>query len=222
MNTTIPDKAILKQMADASYQNDYSDEIDGFNLIQQTETLKFFMSTYQPFIVVAVRGTADIQDLKAWLPSAISNIQNTERYAIDTKELADMQQQNPQSAYTYYAVGHSLAGTIIDKWLKLGLITEARTYNPAISYTDLRDTSINNTRIYSDGDPLYNIMGRFASGKKEVRKYTVPIDPSQVGRFAFLPLLTYKDRILKQHTLQNPIFKGGNLLHQSLARRPVF
>jgi len=219
MNTTIPDKAILKEMADASYQNNYSDNVDGFSLIENTPTLKFFKSLYQPFIVVAVRGTADFQDLKAWLPTAVNQIQNTERYKIDTELLLKVQQQYPQSAYTYYAVGHSLAGSIIDKWLKLGLITEARTYNPAIAYTDLRDNSINNTRIYSDGDPLYNIMGRFASGKKEVRNYTVPITPSDAGRFAFLPLLSYKDRILKQHTLQNPIFKGGNLLNLALSQR---
>lgn len=222
MNTTIPDKAILKQMADASYTNNYSDDIDGFNLIDQTQTLKFFKSTYQPFIVVAVRGTADFQDLKAWLPTAVNQIQNTERYKIDTEKLLSIQQQYPLSSYTYYAVGHSLAGAIIDKWLKLGLITEARTYNPAIAYTDLRDNNINNTRIYSDGDPLYNIMGRFATGKKEVRNYTVPVETKDIGRFAFLPLLTYKDRILKQHTLQNPIFKGGNILNLSLAQRPIF
>jgi len=212
MNTTIPDKSILKQMADASYQNNYSDNIDGFDLVEQTDTLKFFKSNYQPFIVVSVRGTADFQDIQAWIPSAINNIQNTERYKIDLEELLSFQQKYPLTAYTYYATGHSLASAIIDKWLKMGLISEARTYNGAIAYTDLLDTSINNYRVYSDGDPLYNIMGRFAKGKKEVRKYTVP----NVSWWNF------KDRILKQHTLQNPIFKGGNIFLQSLARRPVF
>lgn len=212
MNTSIPDKAILKQMADASYQNNYGDIIDGFNLIEQTDTLKFFQSTSLPFIVVAVRGTADFQDFQAWIPSAINNIQNTERYRIDTAELLNIQKQYPQSAFTYYATGHSLAGAIIDNWLKLGYITEARTYNPAIAYTDLNDTSINNYRVYSDGDPLYNIMGRFASGRKEVRNYVVPN----------VKWWNIKDKILKQHTLQNPIFKGGNVFLQSLARRPIF
>jgi len=212
MNTTIPDKAILKQMADASYQNNYSDNIDGFNLVKQTDTLKFFQSTYQPLIVVAVRGTADFQDFQAWVPSAINNIQNTERYKIDTIELLNFQQEYPTNAYTYYAVGHSLAGAIIDSWLKLGYITQARTYNPAVSYTDLNNENINNYRVYSDGDPLYNIMGRFVKGNKEVRNYTVPN----------VRWWNVKDRILKQHTLQNPIFKGGNLLLQSLARRPIF
>jgi len=212
MNTSIPDKAILKQMADASYQNNYSDNIDGFDLVKQTPTLKFFKSTYQPFLVVSVRGTADFQDLQAWIPSAINNIQNTERYNIDTAELLNFQQDSPQSAYTYYAVGHSLAGTIIDSWLKLGYITEARTYNPAVSYTDMNNADINNYRVYSDGDPLYNIMGRFVKGRKEVRKYTVPN----------VKWWNVKDRILKQHTLQNPIFKGGNLFLQSLATRPIF
>jgi hypothetical protein len=212
MNTSIPDKAILKDMADASYQNDYSNSIDGFNLVEQTDTLKFFKSINEPFIVVSVRGTADFQDLQAWIPSALNNIQTTERYNIDTAELLNFQQQNPTTAYTYYAVGHSLAGVIIDKWLKNGYITEARTYNPAISYADIRDDSINNYRVYSDGDPLYNIMGRFASGRKEVRKYSVPN----------VSWWNIKDRILKQHTLRNPIFKGGNIFLQSLARRPVF
>jgi hypothetical protein len=212
MNTSIPDKSILKQMADASYQNNYSDNIDGFDLVEQTDTLKFFKSTYQPFIVVSVRGTADFQDFQAWIPSAINNIQNTERYKIDLQEMLSFQQEYPLTSYTYYATGHSLAGAIIDNWLKMGLVSEARTYNPAIAYTDLLDTSINNYRVYSDGDPLYNIMGRFAKGKKEVRKYTVPN----------VSWWNVKDRILKQHTLQNPIFKGGNVFLQSLARRPIF
>lgn len=212
MNISIPDKAILKQMADASYQNNYSDQIDGFNLVNQTDTLKFFQSTYQPFFVVSVRGTADFQDFQAWVPSAINNIQNTERYNIDTTELLNFQNQYPKNVYTYYATGHSLAGAIIDSWLKLGYVSEARTYNPAISYTDLNNENINNYRVYSDGDPLYNIMGRFAKGKKEVRNYTVPN----------VRWWNVKDRILKQHTLQNPVFKGGNIFLQSLARRPVF
>lgn len=212
MNTNIPDKAVLKQMADASYQNNYSDNIDGFNLVEQTNTLKFFQSTSQPIIVVAVRGTADFQDFQAWVPSAINNIQNTERYNIDTTELMKFHGSYPQPPYTYYAVGHSLAGAIIDSWLKLGYITQARTYNPAVSYTDLNNENINNYRVYSDGDPLYNIMGRFVKGNKEVRNYTVPN----------VRWWNVKDRILKQHTLQNPIFKGGNILLQSLARRPVF
>jgi len=212
MNTSIPDKSILKQMADASYQNNYSDNIDGFDLVEQTDTLKFFKSTYQPFIVVSVRGTADFQDFQAWIPTAINNIQNTERYKIDLQELLSFQQEYPLTSYTYYATGHSLAGGIIDNWLKMGLVSEARTYNPAIAYTDLLDTSINNYRVYSDGDPLYNIMGRFAKGRKEVRKYTVPN----------VSWWNVKDRILKQHTLQNPIFKGGNVFLQSLARRPIF
>jgi len=211
MNSTIPDKAILKDMADASYQNNYSNTIDGFNLVLQTDTLKFFQSTYQPFFVVSVRGTADFQDFQAWIPSAINNIQNTERYNIDTNELLNFQQRFPTNVYTYYAVGHSLAGAIIDAWLKAGYITEARTYNPAVSYTDLNNENINNYRVYSDGDPLYNIMGRFVKGKKEVRSYVVPVKWWNI-----------KDRILKQHTLQNPVFKGGNLLLQSMARRPVF
>jgi|688.fasta_scaffold04419_8 hypothetical protein len=212
MNTTIPDKSILKQMADASYQNNYSDNIDGFDLVEQTDTLKFFKSNYQPFIVVSVRGTADFQDIQAWIPTAINQIQNTERYKIDTTELLSFQEKYPLTSHTYYATGHSLAGAIIDNWLKMGVVSEARTYNPAIAYTDLLNTNINNYRVYSDGDPLYNIMGRFAKGKKEVRKYTVP----NVSWWNF------KDRILKQHTLQNPIFKGGNIFLQSLARRPVF
>lgn len=209
---TIPDKSILKQMADASYQNNFSDDIDGFTLKNQTSTLKFFQSNYSNFFVVAVRGTADFQDFQAWIPTAINKIQDTERYKIDTVELLNFQKTYPLNSYTYYATGHSLAGSIIDKWLLAGYIKEARTYNPAIAYNDILNPNINNYRVYSDGDPLYNIMGRFATGRKEVRKYTVPN----------VRWWNIKDRILKQHTLQNPIFKGGNMIYQSLSRMPIF
>lgn len=205
---TLPDKAILKAMADASYINNFSNEIDGFKLISQTPTLKFFQSNYSNFFVVAVRGTASFQDLQAWIPVAINTIQQTERYKMDTNELLDFQKTYPLNSYTYYATGHSLAGTIIDQWLKLGIIEEARTYNPAIAYMDINNDNIKNYRVYSDGDPLYNIMGRFVKGQKEVRNYTVP----DVNWWNF------KDRILKQHNLQNPIFNGGSFIFNNMAK----
>ena len=80
-NLLIPDKSILYEIAGASYTDDYQGDIDGFSLLKQSPTLKFFKKKDYPVIVVGVRGTADFEDLKAWLPVVFNTIVETDRYS---------------------------------------------------------------------------------------------------------------------------------------------
>ena len=173
---------------------------------------KFFKKDDYPVIVVAVRGTADFTDLQAWLPVVLDKIAGTQRYIQDTQVLTDFQQDYLPTQYYYYATGHSLAGVIIDEWLKKGLILSARTYNPAIQEQDNADTTIDNYRVYATGDPLYKMFGRrsLASGTRgEVRQSNQPFGWDQAKQFALSPIFYFGKDILREHTWRNPVFQGG-------------
>ena len=206
-NLLIPDKSILYEIAGASYTDDYQGDIDGFSLLKQSPTLKFFKKKDYPVIVVGVRGTADFEDLKAWLPVVFNTIVETDRYSKDTQDLLRFQANYRPTEYYYYATGHSLAGVIIDEWLKQGFIIGARTYNPAIQLKDLQNASINNYRVYASGDPLYKLFGSRTKKAPEVRQSSTFLDIR--SPFAVSPALLWSKGLLAEHTWRNPLFKGG-------------
>jgi hypothetical protein len=208
-NLQIPDKSILYQIAGSAYAENFDGNVDGFTLLKQTPTLKIFKKIDYPVIVLGVRGTADFQDFMAWLPVVLNTIRDTDRYKKDTDFLLHFQQDYVPSQFYYYGTGHSIAGTILDEWLKAGLILKARTYNPAIQEGDLANASINNDRIYADLDPLYNMFGRRAKRAPEVRKSTKPFGMKQVAQFSFSPLYWFGKDILREHSWRNEVFQGG-------------
>ena len=206
-NLQLPDKSILYQIAGASYAENFDGNVDGFTLLKQTPTLKIFKKIDYPVIVLGVRGTADFQDFMAWLPVLLNTIRDTDRYKLDTDFLVHFQQDYVPSQYYYYGTGHSLAGTILDEWLKAGLILKARTYNPAIQLQDLSNTSIDNYRVYASGDPLYKLFGYRAKKKPEVRQSSSWIDVRTP--FASVPAVLWGKDLLAEHTWRNPLFQGG-------------
>lgn len=206
-NLQIPDKSILYEIAGASYADNYTGSVDGFTLLKQTPTLKFFKKIDYPVIVVGVRGTADFQDFMAWIPVVLNTIRDTDRYKIDTDFLLNFQKDYVPSQFYYYGTGHSLAGTILDEWLKAGLILKARTYNPAIQPQDLQNTSIDNYRVYASGDPLYKLFGSRTKKAPEVRQSSTWLDVR--SPFAVSPALLWSKGLLSEHTWRNPLFHGG-------------
>jgi hypothetical protein len=208
-NLVLPDKSILYQIAGASYADNYTGVVEGFSLLKQTPTLKFFKKDDYPVIVVGVRGTADFTDLQAWLPVVLDRIIETERYGVDTQTLTQFQSDYRPSLYYYYATGHSLAGVIIDEWLKQGLVLKSRTYNPAIQLKDLNNTSLDNYRVYASGDPLYKMFGQRSKGRIEVRKSRQPFGWEQAKHFFFSPLYYFGKDTLREHNLNNTVFIGG-------------
>jgi len=205
-NLQIPDKSVLYEIAGSAYADNYAGNIEGFSLLKQTPTLKFFKKKDYPVIVIGVRGTADFEDFMAWLPVVFDTIVETQRYNKDTATLTQFQANYLPSQYYFYATGHSLAGVIIDEWLKAGLILKGRTYNPAIQVKDLSAQATNNYRVYSSGDPLYGLFGKRAKAIPEVRQAKGG-HPSafKIGAYWF-----GKD-MLGEHNLNNPVFVGGSL-----------
>lgn len=205
-NTGIPDKAILKTIADNSYKatSDEMAPVPGFTLKEKTPTLVFYQKDGENIMVIGVRGTADFRDFRAWFSTAFSVIPDSQRFKEDLATVTEFQQRFPVSSFTYYATGHSLGGTLIDELIKRGMVKEARTYNPAIETSDIPNVELSkkNKRIYADGDPLYLLQGRF-DNPTEVRP-SYKYYPSSV-----MDYIPGYDKY-KQHVLANPVFTGGD------------
>lgn len=212
----LPDKSILKDIADNSYKGTSDDmkDIPGFTLKLKTPTLVIYQKDGDNVMVIGVRGTADFRDFRAWFSTAFNVIPDSERFQEDIAEVSKFQQQYPLSAYTYYATGHSLGGTLIDELIKKGMVKEARTYNPAIETDDIPNVALSqkNHRIYADGDPLYLLQGRY-DNPTEVRK-SYKYYPSSA--YDFVPGY---DKY-KQHVLANPVFVGGADDERRSSRQP--
>jgi hypothetical protein len=205
-DSSIPSKALLYEMERASYrspQEEYKANVPGWTQVMKTPTLTIFKSdsTGKSVFVVAIRGTADFTDFKAWLPTIWNGLEGTNRWAKDYNDLQQFQQNYPPSDNTYYGVGHSLGGEILDQFIKKGMIRAGISYNPAIQTSDIRDGDLaqKNYRIYASGDPLFQIMGQF-DHPSEVRA-----TPSSIASFFSPGIYNY----YKQHVLANPLFSGG-------------
>jgi hypothetical protein len=173
-------------------------DIPTYYVVLKTPTLTIYADMFFDSFVVAIRGTADFTDFKAWLPTATSAVTLTDRWQKDYNDLTQFQKQFPTTQFKYYGVGHSLGGTIMDQFIKRGMIDSGRSYNPAINLGDIPDAGLaeKNARIYASGDPLYNLEGRL-DHPTEVR----PSPP--VGWMGALL------RAKEQHSLLNPVFDGG-------------
>lgn len=204
----IPNKPMFFKMAQGSYQPPQSDvgsAIPGWNIAFKTPTL----TIYKPadgadVFVVAIRGTADFTDFKAWVPTIWNGLEGTNRWAKDYNDLVQFQDVYSPHKYTYYGVGHSLGGELLDQFIKKGMIQSGISYNPAIQTGDIRDADLakKNYRIYASGDPLYKIMGKF-NHPSEVRQ-----SPSSWADL-FKPFFQDLYNGYKQHILANPVFEGG-------------
>jgi hypothetical protein len=200
----LPDPQTLYTMEQNSYVSPQEPQkmkpVGGYTVVAKTPTLTIYRDSFFDAFVVAIRGTADWTDLKAWLPTATNSVLNTDRWERDFDALSDFQKTYPPDKYIYYGVGHSLGGEIMDQFIKKGMIQKGRSYNPAILLGDIRDGDLakKNARIYASGDPLYNLEG-WMDHPTEVR-------PSPPSGIFFNPI----NRMRDQHSLNNPVFQGGS------------
>jgi hypothetical protein len=192
----------MQQMAAAAYEKNPPTEIGGFKLLEVTPTLKFYNSG--KIIVVAVRGTDDARDFAAWHLVALGHLDNSPRFQEDLRTIMEFQIEFPRSEYNYIGVGHSLGGAIIDRFLRMGLLRRALSYNAAPEPQELRGNPAHR-RIYHEDDPLYKIAGRFIPGI-EVRKSKDPFWLKYLRNVIPLGIANAYNAITK-HKL--PTFQGG-------------
>ena len=192
----------MQQMAAAAYDKNPPREVGGFKLLADTPSLKFYSASNT--IIVAVRGTDDARDFAAWHLVALGQLDNSPRYQEDLHNLIEFQKKYPISQYNYIGVGHSLGGAIIDRFLRMGLLRNALSYNAAPEPQELRGNPVHR-RIYHEDDPLYKIAGRFIPGI-EVRKSRDPFWLKYLRKFVPLGIANAYNAVIK-HKL--PTFKGG-------------
>jgi len=164
----IPPNKLLWEMENEAYSKKPLKELDNWVLIQPySDGIKCYKKGKD--IVVAIRGTADMRDVKADLQIIYSGLPKSARYKEDLKILKKIQMlYSPKRGYRYYGVAHSLGSAIMDELIYAGLIEEGISYNGAVDLLKFRDFPKNH-RIYNEDDILYNLMGRFTKNP-EVRK----------------------------------------------------
>jgi hypothetical protein len=148
----------MQQMAKAAYPGNARPKIGAFSLFYSTPTLRFYHD--DETIVVSVRGTFDARDATADGLLIIGKLNESERYKEDLKTLELVQSQYPPDEFNYIAVGHSLGGAIIDRFLRAGLIRGALSYNPAPEPQELGGNPMHR-RVYHSDDPIYRTVGQF-------------------------------------------------------------
>jgi hypothetical protein len=208
MNISMND---MQRMAQSAYSGLTHRTVGRFNLVAATPTLKFY--TDKKIVIVSVRGTEDSRDFSTWDNVALGTLDNTDRFREDLQKLLEFQRLYPPSQYHYIGVGHSLGAAILDRFLRMGLIKSALSYNGAVEPQELKGNS-RHRRIYSRGDALYQLAGHLIPGV-EVRQ----ISFANAVRSLFSPLygsymshglsnfvggakLTHRENVLKRLGLE--------------------
>ena len=119
--------------------------------------------------IVGIRGTNGHVDWEANLTLPFNALISSQRFKEDSEQMESWKQQIEASIpedydVAYAAVGHSLGGAIADEFLREGIISSALTFNAAIQPKDLgmAHEGFDVKRVYSNGDPLYDLMGKYA------------------------------------------------------------
>jgi hypothetical protein len=190
------------------YDQSKAIELPDFKLIQDDTSLRFYRKNDENVFLVGIRGT----DVKSWTDlytwaviGANQDLRMTTRFQEDLAKMVAFQRNYPPSQFYYVATGSSLAGSIADRFLELGLIEEAITYNPSIERKYVLDESILNHRIYLDTDPLFMLMGQYAPNT-EIR-----VNPNKTN---FYNPSKEKDYLIASHSIYpiyNPAFEGGGM-----------
>jgi hypothetical protein len=211
------DLTVLQQIAKQSYNlTDPQEDVNGWILKKWTPTMKFYVKGND--VIVGVRGTKTNApdgnfDVSADLTIPFNGIPGTTRYKRDKAAVQQFLQKFPSPEYSYYAVGHSLGGAIIDSLIRDKLIKEALSYNPAIQSGDI-NAGLPNRRIYFGSDPLYRLMG-WLDRKSEHREPKSRTWADFLGTFS--PAAAAM-AALPAHNLSN--FEGGK--RGKLGKKVVF
>lgn len=209
LNPDFPPLAVMYQVIENAYQSKNKDaSISGYDLIHSTPTLVFYKKDNS--IIVGIRGTADARDTRADLLIPLGQLNTSVRYAEDLNVMKKIHEQYPNCVY--YGVGHSLGGAILDRFLGLGLLNQAVSYNPAVEKGYFDNT--NNKRIYIASDPLYNTMGRFASNVEVRDQPNQSLLKKALTNTSALGL-TYKT--VSSHLLSN--FVGGKRMGKLMPKK---
>ena len=193
-------KNTLWEIAEEAYESSPAPAVDKWGLLQPYSAgIKCYKNGNN--IIVGIRGTADMRDIKADLQIVYSGITKSSRYKSDLSILKQIQEKYKPPLFKYYSVSHSLGSAIADELIHNGYIQEGVSYNGAVDLLKFKNGGRNH-RIYNEDDILYNLMGRFTTNP-EVRKNKISFTQRALN---LIPLGKLGNSV-KAHLLSN--FKGG-------------
>lgn len=163
----VPSKKLLHMVASNTYQKDTLLPIEGFQLIDSTDTLKLYKSLTQSSIyLLGIRGIEYSKkiDIEAYFSldygTISNNMKKSNRYITDKHTIIEYRTKyNIQKSDFIIGVGHSLGGSLNDEFLQDGLINYAVSFNPVVQPKDINFTKFH-LRIYMDKDPFYQSVAR--------------------------------------------------------------
>ena len=147
-------------MAKEAYKT-HSSDVGDYKLVKKTPTMALYKKDNE--FVVSIRGTSELDDVKADLTLPFNKLNTSGRYKKDLEIIKKWKHEYPSAKWT--GVGHSLGGAILDEFIREGLVESGTSYNPAIQPGNIRPE---NERLHALGDPLYipfigsKIVGRRA------------------------------------------------------------
>jgi hypothetical protein len=161
-----PDNKTYHMIAKEAYNDKGRETINGWQLVYNTPTLKFYRKHND--VIIGIRGTraTDMNDISADALIPTNQLETSSRFQKDLNDIQRFQYKNGD--LEYYGVGHSLGGAILDLLINKGLISNGVSYNPAVQPQDFKKKN-NNQRIYNVNDPLYNLGKMFLEDKPELR-----------------------------------------------------
>lgn len=180
----IPTNREFFKVAKETYKSNAPSKIDNFMLLRDTATFDVYINMKQKSILIGVRGTKDLEDIKADASLPFNQLTNTNRYQKDKAILEEIIRAYSPTIFSYYISGHSLGGAI-DTQLKrdFPFIKESVQFNPAFQTKDLQSSPADIKRFYTKTDFLYKLGG-----------YMLPnvqtIEPSSYSGLSFIDAYT--------------------------------
>jgi hypothetical protein len=155
------DERYFREVARNAYAENAPETVGPFSLAYESDTIKAYVDPSTKRVMLGIRGTADVRDVKAWVPTGVGLLKSTDRYTYDNEQLKSIFARYSPSEYTFYVAGHSLGGALSTQFKRdYPFIKNASVYNSATSPKDILDrgnTSV--LRNYTANDALYNLQG---------------------------------------------------------------
>ena len=153
-----PTDDVYKAAANAAY--DTGPDPPGYTRVFSSDTLKVWKDPKDKDLLVGVRGTWDLGDMKANLGLAFNNLQNTKRYKKDEADLLAIARKYPSSKFHF--ASHSLGAAIARRLEEKVPTLSSKAFNAAFEPSRALDPG-KQQRVYKGSDFLGKI-GRFLPG----------------------------------------------------------
>lgn len=127
----------------------------GRQLVYQTDNIVAYKDPQTGRVYAGVRGTSDLTDVKAWLPTVAGRLNKTDAYKRAKADMEQLVKQNPNAKIELG--GHSLGGAIARQLQRdySGQVDGVHAFNAAVQPQDwMQKKQPGTTYTYNKYDPL--------------------------------------------------------------------